>query len=259
MSFDRITVSKNRNFTVINNTIFKDSRVSCKARGLFATIMSLSDDWDFSVNGFTTILKEGRNTVYRVIDELIEHGYCQRIQHRDEKTKRFTETEYIFYEEPIPKTPNPENHNRENQTQYNNNKLNTSFQEVSDSIAEPANKPEETNGHSALKVKRSKRIYLPEDWEVPTTEIDRLAVQLPLVDMYEEINRFRKHYEASTTKSNNWYSKFLDWVGRKQKWQEEKAERTPYQSKQNNNLNLPEEGKGTLEQEMARFGLVMQK
>ncbi|TXE18580.1 helix-turn-helix domain-containing protein [Psychroserpens burtonensis] len=98
----KIKVDKNRNFTVINNTIVNDKRVSCKARGLFFTIMSLPDNWDFTISGITKILPESKKTIYRIINELIELGYCMReneYNRFDNVTKR--SIIYTFSETPM--------------------------------------------------------------------------------------------------------------------------------------------------------------
>lgn len=95
-------VTKDRNYTTINNTIFKDKTISCKAKGFFATIMSLPDDWDFSVNGIKEILLEGKSSVYSFIDELEANGYLTKKQVRN-KDGKLSSVEYTFYETPINK------------------------------------------------------------------------------------------------------------------------------------------------------------
>lgn len=93
-------VVKDKNYTMINNTIFKDKSISCKAKGFFATIMSLPDNWDFSVSGVKEILLEGKASVYSFIDELEKHGYLTKITIRGERGK-ILGVEYTFFETPI--------------------------------------------------------------------------------------------------------------------------------------------------------------
>lgn len=130
-----IRVKKDRNYTVINNTIFKDGRISCKSKGIFATIMSLPDDWDFSVSGMSSILKEGKTSIYSSLDELISFGYVLKKTNRNDKGI-ITGVEYKFFETPInkdfnphsgfPETDNPETDNPdvENQPQLSTNIIN---------------------------------------------------------------------------------------------------------------------------------------
>jgi uncharacterized phage protein (TIGR02220 family) len=99
-------VTKDRNYTTINNTIFKDKTISCKTKGFFATIMSLPDDWDFSVNGIKEILLEGKSSVYSFIDELEANGYLTKKQIRNSDGK-LSSVEYTFFETPINKDIEP--------------------------------------------------------------------------------------------------------------------------------------------------------
>ena len=95
-------VTKDKNYTTINNTIFKDKTISCKTKGFFATIMSLPDDWDFSVNGIKEILLEGKSSVYSFIEELEANGYLIKKQIRNSDGK-LSSVEYTFFETPINK------------------------------------------------------------------------------------------------------------------------------------------------------------
>lgn len=94
---NRIKVVKDTNYTTINNTIIKDKRLSLKAKGLFLTVMSLPDDWDFSVSGIASVLMEGEKAIYHAIKELIKLGYCQRERvYEKGKIKEWT---YTFIEQ----------------------------------------------------------------------------------------------------------------------------------------------------------------
>jgi hypothetical protein len=105
-------VTKDKNYTTINNTIFKDKTISCKTKGFFATIMSLPIDWDFSVNGIKEILLEGKSSVYSFIDELESKGYLIKKQIRNSDGK-LSSVEYTFFETPINKETEPHNDLRE--------------------------------------------------------------------------------------------------------------------------------------------------
>lgn len=95
----RIRVEKNKNYTTISNVFLRDERLSLKAKGFLAMIMSLKDDWDFTIEGFVKITKEGESAIYTAIKELKDFGYCKEEKIRDEK-KRIVGNEYTFYEEP---------------------------------------------------------------------------------------------------------------------------------------------------------------
>lgn len=101
---NRIKTIKNSNYTTIDNTVSKDIKLSLKAKGLLLVIMSLPNDWDFSINGISMICKEGRDSIYSAINELIDNGYCSRIKIKNEKGK-IIGSDYTFYESPH--TDNP--------------------------------------------------------------------------------------------------------------------------------------------------------
>lgn len=96
----KVTVKKNKNFTIISNIIFKDTRLSFKAKGLLTTMLSCPDDWNYTIEGLTKLSKDGKASIRSALSELEEHGYLERKQLRDEKGT-FTDTEYIVYEQPM--------------------------------------------------------------------------------------------------------------------------------------------------------------
>jgi uncharacterized phage protein (TIGR02220 family) len=105
-------VTKDSNYTTINNTIFKDKSISCKTKGFFATIMSLPNDWDFSISGMSSILKEGKKSIYSSIKELQDFGYVKKNTVRDDKGL-IVKIEYTFFETPMNKDFNPQSPERQ--------------------------------------------------------------------------------------------------------------------------------------------------
>lgn len=97
---NRIIRKKNENFTIISNVVLRDNRISLKAKGVIALVMSLPPSWDFSIRGLISIVKEGRDSIYTAINELKKFGYCEVVACRDEKGKLLG-NDYVFYEEPI--------------------------------------------------------------------------------------------------------------------------------------------------------------
>lgn len=131
----QVTVKHKENFTTVSNGFIRDKRLSLKGKGFLLTILSLnSEEWDFSINGICAILKESKTAVYNVVDELIELGYCQREQFRDEISGRMLPTFYTFYEvpenQPRSENPNADDANTENVTQLNTNNKEIPKEEV---------------------------------------------------------------------------------------------------------------------------------
>ena len=68
-------VSKNRDFTVIANSVFKDRRLSAKAKGILVEMLSLPENWDYTLKGLTTLFSDGIDSIRQGIKELEENGY----------------------------------------------------------------------------------------------------------------------------------------------------------------------------------------
>ena len=68
-------VSKNRDFTVITNSVFKDRRLSAKAKGILVEMLSLPENWDYTLKGLTTLFSDGMDSIRQGIKELEENGY----------------------------------------------------------------------------------------------------------------------------------------------------------------------------------------
>ena len=90
-------VSQNK-FTIISNHYLNDEELSLKAKGLLAFILSKPEDWNFSIKGLVSQLKEGRDAIGNIIAELEKKGYLLRIQQHDQNGK-FTASEYVVFED----------------------------------------------------------------------------------------------------------------------------------------------------------------
>lgn len=117
-------VEKNKNYTVMANHHLGDARLSLKAVGLLSKMLSLPEDWDYTIGGLTRICREGKDAIRKAIVELEEAGYIQRRQLHDE-TGAFAGNEYIIYESPLSGFPSTGNPLTENPTELNTKLLNT--------------------------------------------------------------------------------------------------------------------------------------
>ena len=109
-----IRVEKNRNFTTMSNYHLRDKELSLKAKGLLSQILSLPDEWDYSVRGLASICLEGEDCIVATLKELEIKGYLVRKQLRD-ANGRLGGIEYIIYEtppEPYAETPPQLNTNK---------------------------------------------------------------------------------------------------------------------------------------------------
>ena len=71
-------VNKNVNYTVMSNHHLQDKRLSLKAKGLLSYMLSLPDDWDYSLKGLTTGCRDGIDSVRSAVRELEASGYLRR-------------------------------------------------------------------------------------------------------------------------------------------------------------------------------------
>lgn len=105
-------VHKDNNFTVISNDLIRDKRLSLKARGLMILMLSLPDDWDFSVAGLASINQESEKTIKTMLAELKEFGYLVVTKKMPNETDS-KKIEYIYDLFEI-----PENENQGTQNQH---------------------------------------------------------------------------------------------------------------------------------------------
>ena len=106
-------VERNTGYTVMNNHHLRNKELSLKAKGLLSQMLSLPEDWDYTLAGLSYINREKIDAIRTAIWELEKAGYITRRQGRDEKGK-MTAIEYTIYEQPQP--PQLENPILENPT-----------------------------------------------------------------------------------------------------------------------------------------------
>lgn len=94
-----IRVEHNANYTTMSNYHLRDERLSLRAMGLMSKMLSLPDDWDYTVKGLAAIVKEGRDAVRKALMELEAAGYLVREQGRS-AGGNFAANDYTLYEEP---------------------------------------------------------------------------------------------------------------------------------------------------------------
>ena len=68
-------VHKTKDFTVMSNHHLRDENLTLKAKGLLSLILSLPDDWKYSIAGLAAICKEGTSAVKSALQELTDAGY----------------------------------------------------------------------------------------------------------------------------------------------------------------------------------------
>jgi hypothetical protein len=101
-------VKKSTNYVVMNRTALNDDRLSWKAKGIIAYMLSMPDDWKFYVSEITKHAKDGEDSLRTGIKELKENGYIKRFPVKDEQTKKIIEWETHVHESPQVEKPHLE-------------------------------------------------------------------------------------------------------------------------------------------------------
>lgn len=110
-------VERNKGYTVMSNHHLRNKELTLKAKGLLSQMLSLPEDWDYTLAGLSYINRESIDAIRTAIWELEKAGYITRRQGRDDKGK-MTAIEYTIYEQPQP-SPELENPILENPTAAN--------------------------------------------------------------------------------------------------------------------------------------------
>ena len=127
-------VNRNKNYTHMANYHFREKGMSLKAKGLLSLMLSLPEEWDYSVRGLAALSKDGKDGVMTALTELETFGYLKRTKTLD-NSGRFAGYDYDIFEKPQPRKPDaknpdtekpcPENPDTENPPQLNTNQSST--------------------------------------------------------------------------------------------------------------------------------------
>lgn len=204
---------KKSNFTVIDNAIFKDKELSLKAKGLLCLMLSLPDNWKWSVEGLSSLSSDGISAVRSALNELEEATYFRRQQIR--KDNKIVGVEYIISETKMCENLISENLIlgnliSENLISENRTQLNTK---------ESSNHSSNTNvsnTHSAKKKKRSKTEDLNSDPSLRPT-LEDVESYIREKGLNVDARMFCDYFDASEwidSKGNpvrNWKQKLITW------------------------------------------------
>ena len=196
-----IRINKTKDFTVMSNHHFRDRRLSLKAKGLLSQMLSLPDNWDYTVAGLVHINKESKSAVQSMLKELEECGYLVRTRTQNEKGQ-FDYT-YDIYEAPLTETPRPENPVTdnpcaENVPQYNTNKYNTKESNTKNKISKK---------ESRSKYGEYKNVLLSD------TEMEKLKAEFPY-DWQKRIETVSAYCESTGKKYKNYLATIRTWARR---------------------------------------------
>ena len=111
-------IEKTRDYTVMSNYHLRDMSLSLKAKGLLSLMLSLPENWDYTMKGLARICKDGIDSISGGIRELEAHGYLIRSRVRS-ANGQLGSIEYTILEQPKAPSPTQEKPIRENPVQAN--------------------------------------------------------------------------------------------------------------------------------------------
>jgi len=213
-------VERDNNYSVISNYHLKEKEMSLKAKGLLSEMLSLKEDWDYSSRGLSSINKESKDTINRILQELENFNYLERIPIKNENGC-FLDWEYIIYEKPLkcPCIKNPDMENPDMENEYNNKILNNK---------ELKNNSNKKKSREKKKSGKSLNGNLTENkFQKPTIQEIELFLKSLTKEIYEfnkkAPNEKKKRLPTFTAEKFYYYYESIDWYVGKRKMKNWKA------------------------------------
>ena len=184
-------VERNKGYTVMSNHHLRNKELSLKAKGLLSQMLSLPEDWDYTLAGLSYINREKIDAIREAVRELERAGYIQRSRERDEKG-RLRGTDYIIYEQPPNlDLPTLENPTQEKPTLENPMQLNKDIQKTDLPKKEKSN----TDLSSTDSIPIHSLNPLPYDGEAATPPERKRKEATDAYSVYEEIIKDNIEYD----------------------------------------------------------------
>ena len=197
-------VERNTGYTVMSNHHLRNKDLTLKAKGLLSQMLSLPEDWDYTLAGLSYINRESVDAIRTAIWELEKAGYIKRYQGRDERGK-MTAIEYVIYEQPQPlldlpilenpttdnpilENPTSDKPTSENPTQINKDILNTNLPKKDKSITDLSNT-------DSIPILSPNPLPFTEDAAEPTERKGKEAATQSAVEIYREIIKDNIDYD----------------------------------------------------------------
>ena len=195
----KIVKKYENNFTVISNDVLKDTTISWKAKGLFAYLWSMPDDWDFYETEVTKRATDGRDSLRSGLKELEEKGYITRKRKRNDKGQVST-SYWELSEKPMLDNPTQEKPTQGNPTLLSTNELSTNKQSTYKDISPSPSKSKYGDNNNVL---------LTED------EYEKLKEKFS--NYSDRINNLSYYLASTGKKYKSHYMTILSWARRDNK------------------------------------------
>ena len=221
-----IRMNKSSDYTVMSNTHLKEKNMSLKAKGLLSLMLSLRDDWEYSVEGLVSICKESEVAVKSALNELKKFNYLKvtKLLPNQTETGRI---EYIYdiFEKPQQDIEKQGVENLgveildveiqalENQGQLNTKELNTKELNTKDIYNAPSN--EIATEPPVIEFILNDKTYYP----ITQKQVDKWSELYPNVDVMQQLRKMCGWLDANprNRKTKGGILKFVNgWLAREQ-------------------------------------------
>lgn len=136
-----------KNFTIVDNRMFHDKKLSMRDRGLLSTICSYPDGWNFSIAGVAANAKDGKDSIRASLKVLEKGGYLKRTMKRDPGGRFVSEIEVMPESTAVADSPTRSNR-RESAVTDKPTELNKKNKELTSSTDYPSIHREKTDGET---------------------------------------------------------------------------------------------------------------
>jgi hypothetical protein len=218
MSIFRIQKDENNPYVIINKKFLEDKNISLKLKGFLAYCLSKPDNWKFHVRQLASVLKEGKDAIYSIIDEGIEHGYIERTPQRT--GGKFMPVDYVIHESKIQKiltvSGNPDTETSDTETPtllINDTRLNIEKEEEGGVPKRPPPlpppKPPKKKKEVEEKVEVAPHVFLtPSQENALKTRLNGQNIELK--DLYTKLSDWKIGKQNFGSKSD--YLTIIRWV-----------------------------------------------
>ena len=232
-------VERNKGYTVMSNHHLRNKELSLKAKGLLSQMLSLPEDWDYTLAGLSFINREKIDAIREAVKELERAGYIVRSRERDEKG-RLRGADYVIFEQPqtppvsdLPTLENPtldnptlEKPTQEKPTLENPTQLNKDIQKTNlpkkeksnidlsstDSIPIHSLNPLPYDGEAAEPPERKRKeatdAYSVYE-EIIKDNIEYIPLRFPMRELYESQSNYDKLVSNTRSIMKNHKSPFV--------------------------------------------------
>ena len=105
-----------KDFIIVQNEIVQDPSLSLKAKGVYSLLLSLPDNWEFSVKALTKLARDGKDSIASALRELEDACLLKREMRMADCTGKIEGCDYVIFDKPytpflpftdLPLTENP--------------------------------------------------------------------------------------------------------------------------------------------------------